>query len=356
MNAGEFAQTTSAFRENSLVLNMRLGLLIGCFGLMVHALFAQQADSLLNMASDSNATIAAQFTNMRLMQEPVVHAPDDAYTIPFTMAGRLILIEARIDTLHGNFILDTGAPHLVLNKSWFRKYGRTAYVTAGGITGGISEVMTAVIDDLLMQGIQYKYIEADVIELSHIESSRGVAILGLLGLNLFSNFELMIDYDQQLIRLYKLDRKGNRLQPTPEHLQLAYELPLQIANNTLLIDGKLNGVNMRYCIDTGAELNVLHNRLPKKAMEDVKITSRTMLSGTSASKIEVLRGTASGMQFGKYHCMPQPVLITHLGHMSRAFDLRIDGMLGYDFLSISPVSINFNRKTLSIWVNKEGNQ
>ncbi len=43
-------------------------------------------------------------------------------TIPFTRAGNLILIQATVDTVQGNFILDTGAPNLVLNLTYFRKY------------------------------------------------------------------------------------------------------------------------------------------------------------------------------------------------------------------------------------------
>jgi hypothetical protein len=40
--------------------------------------------------------------------------------VPFKKVGNLIVVEAQIDSVYGNFILDTGAPGLVLNKTYFR--------------------------------------------------------------------------------------------------------------------------------------------------------------------------------------------------------------------------------------------
>lgn len=39
--------------------------------------------------------------------------------IPFQMAGKLILIQAEVGGVTGNFIVDTGTSHLVLNAKYF---------------------------------------------------------------------------------------------------------------------------------------------------------------------------------------------------------------------------------------------
>lgn len=301
--------------------------------------------------SDTSQSIAVLWANERKVEDPTPRYEGDEVVLPFTMAGRLILLEAKVDTQVGNFILDTGAPFLVLNKSWFRSYGTAAMVQAGGITGEASEVMTTRVGQVQLGPIDYLRVEADVIELGHIERSRGVPVFGLLGLNLFKSFEMLIDYDKQQIKLYRLDRKGKRIAAhAPKPLG---NMPFFLYNNTILMDGTLNGVNMRFCLDTGAEVNVLHNRLPKKAMESVQITSRSVLSGTGNRKIEVLRGNMNKVHVGKFHCPLMPTLITHLGNMSRAYNLRIDGMLGYDFLSFAPVSINFVSQEITFWELEE---
>lgn len=304
--------------------------------------------------TDSTESATVLWANERRLPDPEVFFSEEHYTIPFTMAGRLILIEASIDTQVGNFILDTGAPHLVLNKSWFRNYGNQNYASAGGgITGQINEVLSAQVRQLNIGKILYKQLEADVIELSHIEKSRGIPIFGLLGVNLFKSFELYVDYQAQVVHLYALDKKGQRKKASEKPQPAKATIPFQLYNNTILIDGSINKVPMRYCLDTGAEVNVLHNRLPKKAMESVSINSRALLTGAGSQKIEVLKGSVPQILVGTYEVNNASVLITHLGNMSRAYNLRIDAMLGYDFLSLAPFSLNFVTKELSIWESKE---
>ncbi|MBK7441147.1 MAG: hypothetical protein IPI65_06360 [Bacteroidetes bacterium] len=51
--------------------------------------------------------------------DPIPQGEFDELFIPLKRVQNLFLIEARVDSLVGNFILDTGAPHLVLNKTYF---------------------------------------------------------------------------------------------------------------------------------------------------------------------------------------------------------------------------------------------
>src|SRR5574343_801004 len=45
----------------------------------------------------------------------------DTLKLPLKRAGNLLLVEADVDGQRGNFILDTGAPGLVLNTTYFRQ-------------------------------------------------------------------------------------------------------------------------------------------------------------------------------------------------------------------------------------------
>jgi hypothetical protein len=70
-----------------------------------------------------------------LMQRPSPKGDFNKLVIPFRQAGNLIIVEATIDGLRGNFILDTGAPYLVLNATYFRDYEEVAGFAATDITG-----------------------------------------------------------------------------------------------------------------------------------------------------------------------------------------------------------------------------
>src|SRR5690349_23853275 len=56
--------------------------------------------------------------------------------IPFTRAGNLILIQAKAAGQEGNFILDTCAPYLILNLTYFRE--AKLLPAREGETGGIT--------------------------------------------------------------------------------------------------------------------------------------------------------------------------------------------------------------------------
>src|ERR1043165_8521915 len=73
------------------------------------------------------------------LSHPFTKDDSSSVEIPFIRAGNLILIQAKADTLDGNFILDTGAPKLVLNTTYFREYpsisDHSSNEESGGITG-----------------------------------------------------------------------------------------------------------------------------------------------------------------------------------------------------------------------------
>ena len=120
----------------------------------------------------------------------IVDNGDDMVIIPFKRANNLILIEASIDTLSGNFVLDTGAPGLILNKTYFRESWSSNTFEATNATGSSSAVSKTIVRDFNINELHFSKINAEITELSHIENKRGVKILGLLGVNLFKDYEL----------------------------------------------------------------------------------------------------------------------------------------------------------------------
>src|SRR5688500_8317789 len=87
-------------------------------------------------------TDSSQKLFLNLSSDRIVTTDSSTCIIPFSRAGNLILIKGRADTTEGNFILDTGAPHLVLNITYFRNYPSTVIADAeqAGITGAVTSV------------------------------------------------------------------------------------------------------------------------------------------------------------------------------------------------------------------------
>jgi hypothetical protein len=154
---------------------------------------------------------ALKSASIKIYFDPIVRSDSADCVLPFSRAGNLIVIQAKADTTLGNFILDTGAPNLVLNLTYFRNYASTNKDgEGGGITGGAATSQTNVVK-FFLGPVKYYKVEADLVNLGHIENSKGIKILGLLGMQLFKQFEMIIDYEKSLIYLHLISKRSETL-------------------------------------------------------------------------------------------------------------------------------------------------
>jgi len=279
--------------------------------------------------------------------DPVPICAEDVVTIPFKRAGRLIIIDAQVDSVRGNFIFDTGAPYLVLNRTYFRKYKKRKSATANGITGNPNAVELVRVSSLKLKNITYANLDADLINLGEIENVRGIKVLGLLGLNLFKGFEMEIDVRNNVLKLYRTDEEGNCIRPASafdcEILQ-----PIRVFDNTIFTDCYIAGKKLRFGFDTGAETNALNSRVNKTILSTITISGRRSLSGAGDGNVEILFGRLNDFKMADNTILGMQTLITNLDGISDVYGTQIDGMLGFDFLSKGVVKINCKKKTLKL--------
>ncbi|WP_276502090.1 aspartyl protease family protein [Terrimonas pollutisoli] len=289
--------------------------------------------------------------SLKSFVEPIVTSDTPTTIIPFSRAGNLIIIKAKVDSTEGNFILDTGAPKLVLNLTYFRGYpSHREEIESGGITGTTSANPTMV-NNLVLGPIKYYKAEADRINLGHIENSKGIKILGLLGFQLFKRFEMIIDYEKNLIHLHLIGKKEASTYKSEmlNDESLYNTFPIIIFEDKLLTHGEIAGKKLTFIIDTGAESNVLDSRLPEKIFAHVNITRRVMLAGSGTQKTEALYGDMKNIKLGKLEIGTLPVLVTNLEKMCFSYNQCLDGMLGFDFLSLHKIGFNFVKRKMYIW-------
>ncbi len=280
--------------------------------------------------------------------DPIPIMDAEVQVIPFKRAGRLIIIEAEVDSLKGNFIFDTGAPYLVLNKTYFRNYRKRRERKASGITGNSTTANSLRINQLNIRKINYSNIEADVVNLGEIENARGIKILGLLGLNLFKSFEIEVDINQSVIRLYKIDEFGQCLKPPSTDFKCEITQPITVYDNTIFTQCTIAGKSLRFGFDTGAETNALNSRVSKKILETISLTGRRRLSGVGDGNVEILIGRLNDFKMGESTIFGMQTLITNMDGMDAAYGTTVDGMLGFDFLAKGIVRINCRKKYLKL--------
>jgi Aspartyl protease len=285
--------------------------------------------------------------------QAIYDADSSAVVIPFSRSGNLILIKGKADTTEGSFILDTGCPGLVLNLTYFRHYPVNTEPNAEqrGITGSVEGALQTRIADFSFGQKHHYQIDADLVNLGHIENSKGVKVLGLIGMQLLDRYEMIVDFEKNLIYLHSISKAEAK---TYQHEMLKDEtsyrtVPVELISNRLVVKAVVAGKKIRLIIDSGAEINILDSRLPDNVFELVNITGRTLLNGVGAQKVEALQGNLSVMQIDGQNVENMPVLITNLERSCFANGGCADGVIGFDLLTSKKIGFNFVKRKMYIW-------
>jgi hypothetical protein len=273
--------------------------------------------------------------------------------IPFSRAGNLIIVRAKVDTVEGNFILDTGSPHLVLNITYFRDYPSTHPQSEDkqGITGSVENVLQTTVSSFSFGDLKEYRLNADLVNLGHIENRKGIRILGLIGMELLSKYEMIIDFEKNLIYLHLVSRKKSS---SYQHEMLNdttayYSSSIEMKDGRVIVRTEIAGKKIRLIVDSGAETNILDSRLPDNVFDEVTISSRIVLTGIGDKKVEALRGNLSAIIIGGQRAENLPVLITNLEKTCFSYGGCVDGVLGFDFLSLKKIGFNFVKRKMYIW-------
>jgi hypothetical protein len=273
--------------------------------------------------------------------------------IPFNRVGNLMVVKAKADTTEGNFILDTGAPGLVLNITYFRNYPVTTnhdgeQSSIGGSTSGIQKTS---VKELSFGTLQYFKMEADLANLGQIENAKGIKVLGLLGVDLFKQCEMIIDFEKSLIYLNRITRKeaSSYQHEFLKDTSLYRIFSIDITDNRIITTTEMEGKKLKLIIDCAAESNILDSRLPNKVFDNIIINRRVKLAGAGNTTIDALSGSLKHMKIGNLDINNLPVTITNLEYTCFSYGGCVDGVLGFDFLSLHKIGFNFVKRKMYIW-------
>jgi predicted aspartyl protease len=280
---------------------------------------------------------------MMVAKQPEPRTTTDPLVIPFYRSGNLILIEATVDGQTGYFIFDTGAPYLVLNRTYYRDYPSIANYTALGISNLEVDIIRTRVDSLSIRSLSYERIDADVADLSHLENSRKLKILGLLGTNLFKEFVVGIDFKMQNITL----QSPEKFKKTQSFFGMA-RIPFTLKNNMILLSGQINNKSVSLVFDTGAEINVIDNDLDAAVYEPFIIQKRSTLKGSVGETVEVYSGILMRTVINNLIFINMKTIMTNLSGIRKAYGFHVDGIVGFEFLIKAPVFIDFSTKEIII--------
>ncbi|WP_420553104.1 hypothetical protein [Tenacibaculum aiptasiae] len=268
--------------------------------------------------------------------------------IPFKLVDRLIVIEGNIKDKKGNFIIDTGSETMILNKAHFKIYPfQKEKKTTTGVINNIDNLFEKKIKKLSLKEFILHNKRSDIIDLSHIEKSKKIKLLGIIGYSILKDYEIFIDLYLNQITLTKIDSSGNTLNKNVYLEKIVDTVDFKLEKHTIVLNGYIGKQKIKFGLDTGAEFNQLHKRINKKALKHFYPKKRVKLVGASKRKIEVMYGDLFRIKLSdKIYFGPMKTMLTSLHNMNKAFGTNLDGILGHDFFAQKRVIINYKKEKL----------
>ncbi|MCB0588447.1 MAG: aspartyl protease family protein [Phaeodactylibacter sp.] len=266
---------------------------------------------------------------------------------PFRLAGRLIIVQAEIEGQKGNFILDTGSEKLVLNAKHFGSGWRDERSIKVGMLGNVEKEHSCLLRNLTWQGMSFKKVKADVIDLSHIEKKKNIPILGLIGYEIFKDYELLIDFQLRQVVLTRTNEAGDRLDNLAIIPPMVDSLSFSLAQHIAVLDGNIDGHDVAFGLDSGAEYNLLNRKLDREVLKNFEAIQHAVIhdAGGRAST-EQLAGKLYQLSIQNLSCPGMPTVLMNMENLNRVLQSRLDGLLGVEFLANRRTIINYKKKKL----------
>jgi len=264
---------------------------------------------------------------------------DNVKTVPFSVIEGMILVEASRNQQNGNYIIDTGAPTLVINE----KPTTDGYRAGRGIS---ESLLTAevTIKDFKWSGIHKTNMNAFKVDISHLEKVSGKKIEGIIGYDILKEVELLVDYQTQTLQLIPID-----------NIKSVYQEPLAVIPFTMqahlpVIKVKIGKKKLRLALDTASESNILNAKVLKKLAENSISNSEVgEIQGVDQQIKKVQVATIQHTTIKDLAFDNMPYLFTDLSHLKSESDIYIDGLLGYPFFKQKKIAINYKEQKIYIW-------
>jgi hypothetical protein len=190
-------------------------------------------------------------------------------------------------------------------------------------------------------------LNSDVIDLSHIEKSKKIKLLGIIGFSILKDFEIFIDLYLNQITLTKIDKFGQKLIKEDYLEEIIDTVQFSLKKHTIVIEVSINNEKLLFGLDTGAELNQINSSINKKVLSSFRPKKRIKLIGASTREIEVIYGNLYKVKLNdKNYFGPMKTILTNLSNLNKAFGTDLDGILGHDFFAQKRVIINYKKQEL----------
>lgn len=296
----------------------------------------------LNLVKAEAKRIDTRFGPQDLTTPPTVEAP-------MRLVGGLVVVEAEVNGRRGAFVLDSGAPALVLNQREFAAPGGQATLAVGGpqgVNGTVGGASYCPVQRFDWAGIGFQDKETLTLDLANVEQKLGgTVLLGLIGQNLFSRYALTLDYRAGRVQL----RQPGPANPTDAPPLL--RLPFTLRGHLPVVEATAGGQTFRLGLDCGAQTNLLSPQYEPLFARTLRQRKKVTVRGAGQDFRTVVSGRIPELQLtGGLPFREQQTVFSDISQLNKSSDpLAMQGLLGYPFLSQYRTTIDYVNKELRFY-------
>ncbi len=245
-----------------------------------------------------------------------------------------VILQASVNGKSGNYILDSGAPGLVANAQHHEAKSSKDNMLQG-VNG---PVPIALIPSWSFRWNNFTQSGRDAyaIDLSYLESDLEMEIAGIVGLDVFNGYYVLIDYARGEMELW-------RDMPETSLHNAWVEFPIEMHEHVPVITMTRDKQEFKFGIDTGAESNLLDSNVCGFITSGITQLDMIQLVGINQQRVRSSEVQISGFASGPLEFPKMNFVTTDLAYVAAVTDVKLDGILGQPFLSGRVILIDRNR-------------
>lgn len=264
------------------------------------------------------------------------HAPNADLAAPLkkisirVYQGYLIVMEGQFGDASGpqNLILDTGTSPSIVNA---RIVQQLALPTSSGTVvaaGKAIHTEYTILPEIEIGPLKAGPLPVAVADLSQVEHDVGIAIGGIIGMDVLGNSDFRVDYERKCLQFGDSPESG-------------IPVPVDTRSGVATVEVRIDNTRARMLVDTGsAGVVLLGGNFPGPQPFDLHVTSRQGGS-LAADKTSMQAFSPSDIVLGGQHFQQKRAYFVP-GRVNPQFD----GLLGVRAMGFRAVSYSRERKTI----------
>jgi len=289
-----------------------------------------------------------QVKTMGKDETQVEESEQEVIKIPIELRNKIPVAKAIINGESRTFIIDNGSPRLILNSKYFEDKNdgeeRTSLSNAQGVNTSISNMDIIQIEEFDFHGIKIQTSNVLTMDIAHLEQELGTEIYGLIGYEIYKNYDMLFDYANNMLTLIQPHATKNYLETHYKQSNIE-EHSIEMRGHIPAVKGKIGKAEFYFGVDCGAGSNLLDKEFYISMKKHISNSGNVDLSGAGETK-NVKSGNLKKMTIGKKKFLNTNTVFNDMSHLNTAYNIKLNGLVGYEILSKQKLLLSFQNKQL----------